>query len=399
MFDDLVTATTTTTSGAGAVDAWTRVESAACARRLAAMVTMLDDAYAADGSASRDQWCLDNWGAVCAHIGAAQRLTSGAASGMLLVGTALRDRLPKVAAVFAEGLLGYALVRTIVARTTLIKDPEALTAVDTAIATALRTWEPMSVTKTEQTIDAYVTQFDPDALHRTHTGARTRSVDVTYQNGTGLADLFGTLFAPDAAALDARLDALADTVCNADPRTKDQRRADAMGTLAHGGDRLACLCDTEDCPAADTPPSSGVVVYVIAHQDTIDGISTPVPEGPHTDNGDEPHSPPPDADEEGCTDANSTVDDDCAGLDGVPPSLFIKPLRDLNLTEALTDTKPGRHSSIRLGVMSDDWGPIPPRTGPAPRRPQRHPGADPPSPPGPTRTSLHPVKEAGRLRS
>jgi hypothetical protein len=57
--------------GAGAVGAWARVEAAACARRLAAMLTMLDAAYAADGSANRDQWCLDNSGAVCAHIGAA----------------------------------------------------------------------------------------------------------------------------------------------------------------------------------------------------------------------------------------------------------------------------------------------------------------------------------------
>ncbi|MDT5148532.1 MAG: hypothetical protein QOI01_265, partial [Mycobacterium sp.] len=74
MFDELV-ADTTGSCGAAAVDAWTRVESAACARRLAAMVTMLDTAHAASGSADREQWCLDNWAAVCAHIGAAQRLT------------------------------------------------------------------------------------------------------------------------------------------------------------------------------------------------------------------------------------------------------------------------------------------------------------------------------------
>ncbi|MDT5340187.1 MAG: hypothetical protein QOD90_5692, partial [Mycobacterium sp.] len=43
MFDHLV-ATTTGTHGAGAVDAWTRVEAAACARRLTAMVTLLDTA-------------------------------------------------------------------------------------------------------------------------------------------------------------------------------------------------------------------------------------------------------------------------------------------------------------------------------------------------------------------
>ncbi|MDT5152681.1 MAG: hypothetical protein QOI01_4414, partial [Mycobacterium sp.] len=99
MFDELV-AGTAGSCGAAAVDAWSRVESAACARRLAAMVAMLDTAHAASGSADREQWCLDNWAAVCAHIGAAQRLTCGSASGLLMVATVLRERLPNVRAVF-----------------------------------------------------------------------------------------------------------------------------------------------------------------------------------------------------------------------------------------------------------------------------------------------------------
>ena len=36
------------------------------------MVAMPEDAYAADGSAAREQWSLDNWDAVSAHIGAAR---------------------------------------------------------------------------------------------------------------------------------------------------------------------------------------------------------------------------------------------------------------------------------------------------------------------------------------
>jgi hypothetical protein len=333
MFDQLV-AETTGSHGAGAVDAWTRVESAACARRLAAMVTMLDDAYAASGSAERDQWCLDNWAAVCAHIGAAQRITSGVASGLLLVGTALRDRFPKVAAVFAAGLISYQLVRAIVHRSTNVTDPDALHALDAALAQALQTWEPMSLDTTDKAIDAFIARFDPHAVRRTQTRARGRSVDVVVEDGSGLASLFGTLFATDAKALDGRLTALADTVCRADPRTKDQRRADAMGALAHGADRLACLCDTDDCPAADTPPSSGVVVYVIAHQDTIDGT---------TDTGPAPEvAPVPD-------DADLAIDE-AAGLDGPPPPMFTKPLRDLTLAEAMS-TPVGHLASIRPAAM------------------------------------------------
>ena len=45
--------------------------------------------------------------------------------------------------------------------------------------------------------------------------------------------------AADGAALDQRLDALAATVCDNDPRTKPQRRADATGPLARGEATLA----------------------------------------------------------------------------------------------------------------------------------------------------------------
>ncbi len=343
MFDQLV-ADTAGTSGAGAVDAWSRVESAACARRLAAMVTMLDDAYAADGSAERDQWCLDNWAAVCAHIGAAGRLTSGAASGLLLVGTALRDRFPKVAGLLAAGLITYALARAIVQRGANVTDPEALRALDAALAQALQEWEPMSVDKTEQTIDAVIAQVDPHAMRRTQTRARGRSVDVHVEDGSGMADLFGTLFTPDAKALDARLDALADTVCPADPRTKDQRRADAMGALAHGADRLACLCDTEDCPAADNPPSTGVVIHLIAHHDTITGPADPDGPRPVPDAPEDPDMPDD-------SDDPDTVADECAGLDGIPPPMFTTPLHELTLTDILTTPDPGAPSTVPPAIM------------------------------------------------
>ncbi|MDT5339021.1 MAG: hypothetical protein QOD90_4526, partial [Mycobacterium sp.] len=394
MFDELV-ASTTGTHGAGAVDAWSRVESAACARRLAAMVTMLDDAYAAADSTDRDQWCLDNWGAVCAHIGAAQRITSGTASNLLIVATALRDRFPKVAAVFAAGLISYPLARAIVTRGALVTDPAALRALDEALAQALQTWEPMSVDKTEQAIDAFIAQVDPHALRRTQTRARGRCVDVVIEDGSGLAAVFASLFAPDAKAFDARLNALADTVCPADPRTKDQRRADAMGALAHGADRLVCLCDTEDCPAADTPASTGVVVYVIAHHDTITDPELDEPPGPSGSAGPGDTAADADADaadrcaENADDEAKSTnsepaaPSDECAGLDGVAPPMFTKPLRDMTLAEAKTPTT-GQPSQIRPGAIIGGGfvpGPVTRRAARhAKIRPIVHPGQAPPEP-------------------
>ncbi|GAB7066813.1 DUF222 domain-containing protein [Mycobacterium hodleri] len=282
MFDDLVDATTGT-RGAGALSSWSRVENAACACRVATMAAMLDEAYALSGSADRDQWCLDDFDAVAAHIGAAQNITPGAASHQLLVAIALHERFPRVAAVFAEGLITHALVKTVVQRGALVIDPDALRALDHLLAQAFGDWEPRSVDKTEKAIDFFVGQVDPQAVRRAETKARGRSVEVHIEeDGSGLATVLATLFAHDAKVFEARLKNLAATVCPADPRTADQLRADAYGAIGNGTDRMACLCGN----------------------------------------------------------------DDCAAIDGEKPPLFDKPLRDLTLTEVMTPT-PGRFAKLR----------------------------------------------------
>jgi hypothetical protein len=76
---------------------------------------------------------------------------------------------------------------------------------------------------------------------------------------------------PDAHALDKRLTALAGTVCEHDPRTREQRRADGLAALAAGADRLGCRCGRRDCAAGQRPAATPVVIYVIADQATVDG--------------------------------------------------------------------------------------------------------------------------------
>ncbi|MGB6205522.1 DUF222 domain-containing protein, partial [Mycobacterium sp.] len=87
----------------------------------------------------------------------------------------------------------------------------------------------------------------------------------------GISQINGTLATPDGRALDQRLDALAATVCAHDPRSRAQRRADALGALAAGADRLGCRCGRSDCAAATRPAASPVVIHVIAEQTTLTG--------------------------------------------------------------------------------------------------------------------------------
>ena len=154
--------------------------------------------HAAEGSAERDQWCMDNWSAVTAHIGVAARMTSGTASNMLLVGIALRERFPKVSALFSAGLVSYQVVRAMVTRSANVVDPDALRSLDEQLSQAFQQWEPLSVDKTEKTIDAIIAEVDPLALRRREAQARDRGVAFGTEDGSGITTLFATLFATDA---------------------------------------------------------------------------------------------------------------------------------------------------------------------------------------------------------
>src|SRR5262249_36207418 len=61
--------------------------------------------------------------------------------------------------------------------------------------------------------------------------------------------------------------------CAADPRTRDQLRADALGALAAGADRLGCQCGAADC-AVDGRRTGPVIIHVVAEQSMLEGRSS-----------------------------------------------------------------------------------------------------------------------------
>ncbi len=274
--------------------AWSRVENAACARRLSAIADMFEARLALDGSAERDQWCVDNWDLVAAEVAAAHTVSLGVASHQLMMAMALRERLPRVAEVFHTGAIGLRLVQAIVHRTALIADPQARAKVDVELAAVVSGWGAMSVAKAEESIDYWVERYDRYALRRMDHRARGRHVDKPITDGSGTATIEAVLLDHDAATLDQRLELMARAVCDGDGRTLDQRRADALGALGAGADKLACTCGHYDCPAAGTP-ASAVVINVIADEKSLSD-DTPVAldgEHPETATRPTPASPTP----------------------------------------------------------------------------------------------------------
>ena len=92
-----------TLSDAALVEAaggWARAENAACARKLAVLAEMF--AAAPDWPPGNALWWIDPQAAVAAEMGAAVNVSQGMALHQTHRGVALRDRLPKVAALFEQ---------------------------------------------------------------------------------------------------------------------------------------------------------------------------------------------------------------------------------------------------------------------------------------------------------
>jgi Domain of unknown function (DUF222) len=251
-----------------------RAENQAAAAQLAAIAELFR--YRLSRCSETEDWAIDTEEAVTAEVAAALRISQGLAGSRLRYARAMRERLPKTAEVFAAGDIDFRIFATIVYRTDLITDAEVLAVVDNQLAINVARWPSMTRGRLAAQIDKIVAKADADAVRRRTKHQSDREVWISDLEESGVSQIHGSLLSVDAQALDKRLNALAATVCEHDPRTRDQRRADALGALAAGADRLACRCARSDCPAAKRPAASPVIIHVLAEQATLTGAGPAV---------------------------------------------------------------------------------------------------------------------------
>ncbi len=218
----------------------------------------------------RETWGTDTHDAITDEIAAALGITRGLADSYVDYARAMRLRLPRVGALLLAGDIDYRSFQTIVYRTDLITDPAVLAAVDAELALKVARWTCITQGRLGGRVDRIVARADQDAVRKRRERRGEREVSF-WGDADGLTEVFGRLLTTDARAVEARLDALAATVCDDDPRTRNQRRADALGAMAFGADRLDCRCGQPNCPAASAPAPSPVVIHVIADEATLDG--------------------------------------------------------------------------------------------------------------------------------
>jgi hypothetical protein len=246
-----------------------RSEAQATGRRLNAVadfIALRDRQYG-----DRAEWAVDLGDEIARELAAALRVGPKTASGYMTDALIVRERLPKVGQCLVAGDINYPMFNTIANRTALITDDKALAAVDAQIAARAPRWPSLSRSSLAMRVDAIVARHDPDAVRRTKKEIKDRYLDVS-ESQPGIAEVYGTVFASTGRALDRRLDELAATVCAGDPRTRAQRRADALDALVASADRLACTCGDPDCAQSrGTRRAHTTVIHVIAAHDAVEG--------------------------------------------------------------------------------------------------------------------------------
>ncbi|MCV7384656.1 HNH endonuclease signature motif containing protein [Mycolicibacter longobardus] len=260
----------------GLVDAMreaARLQAAWLARVFAAGAELYHRRLAEQDIARREIWAIDGWEAVAAEIAAAQGISRGRAAGQLRIGLAVAERLPKLGALFAAGVVDYQVVAAVVHRTELMLDPDAISRMDRWLERNAARWGTWSRSRIVEAVDYWVQVLEPAAVREARTLDRSRHIGVAPCH-SGLAQLFGDVRAPDALAFDQRLSELAATVCPDDPRTKEERRADALMALTAGAATMVCECGSSECPVGtDDAPVGAVMIHVLAEQAAIEGRS------------------------------------------------------------------------------------------------------------------------------
>lgn len=247
-------------------------ERVAVAERLLAAGRLCQRRIRDSGTDNREQWCIDNWEAVAAEVGAELGVSRSRASSQMNYGIELLERLPRLAAVFAAGEVDFRVIAAVVFRTGLITDRVIMAAVDERLARNAPGWNLLSRERISEIVDWHVRQADPDAVRAERSADADRHVEVG-PSRHGLSEFWGSVRATDAAALDRRLDELAAMVCRDDPRTARQRRADAIGALAAGASALACACGSADCPARENSgaDTGQIVIHLVADAQSVTG--------------------------------------------------------------------------------------------------------------------------------
>lgn len=250
-----------------------------------------------------------------AQVSTLLRLGSTATATVIETAVGYVDRLPGVFALIGENVISPKAGEEAL-RCSRVLTGEQAHEFDAALCERLtRDYEVLSLPDLRDAAKLIVTNIDPEAAER----RRKRAVEdrtVTFRpDEDGMMAAFALLPGGEGAELTGRLDFIAGTVCDQDPRTVGQRRADGLMQLSRGYSTLGCDCEVEGCRYREAryqgePDADGVVTRFITLINVVLNERDLAPEqsGPAT--ADMAVTDAADGDGGRATDGRGTSDDD-----------------------------------------------------------------------------------------
>lgn len=203
-----------------------------------------------------------------AQVSTLLRLGSTAARIAIETAIGLVERLPKVFALIGENVISPKSGEAALHRSRAL-DGEQVRRFDELLADRLTMdYEVLSLPALREAADLIVDQIDAEAAERRRRAAiEDRRVSFRPEQD-GMAAVFALMPAEDVREVEARVDHIAGTVCDADPRTPAQRRADGWVQLTRGYSTLGCECETPDCRYREArfhgePDADGVITRFV----------------------------------------------------------------------------------------------------------------------------------------
>ncbi|MGK9270645.1 HNH endonuclease [Williamsia muralis] len=192
-------------------------------------------------------------------------------------GLQLRDRFHGTRAAFEEGDIGFTHVREIVTALQALSD-ELLSQLEAEAILIAQQGLSRSVLRSE--LDRMVIAADPDGAAERRKAMEPHRDYRSSRDLNGLAHISATITAAEASELDARITAVAGTVCARDRRQPSQRRADAFVAVMRGHQQLDCACERDQCPEKHREPLPAPpkpMVKIITDAATLAGLIGQVP--------------------------------------------------------------------------------------------------------------------------
>ncbi len=213
--------------------------------------------------AESDRRFVGDWDELVAEVGAVLQVGRGGASAAVHRGLDLRERLPRVFAVCATGIVTNQQLYPVLRYASAIIDDRVLHEFDVRMAAWLSGMlsDPdtaVTASAVEEAAKQILVRIDIDAVPQVPEKKPRFGIDM-HARADGTVDVEAVIPKADGIRFAALLADMLKTTCRKDPRTLGERQVAAHAALIEGYETLGCQCSNESCEYKERRPRTAAV--------------------------------------------------------------------------------------------------------------------------------------------